>query len=100
MSTKIIIAIAIIVATVGWLAYTGVGANKDYYVTIGEMRKMGDKAYTRHLRVGGFVVPGSIRRNGPRVNFQLTEQTADNAIPEGKPPAPNSIIGETSAGDN
>ncbi len=80
--TKIILATVVILATVAWLAFTGNSDNKDYYVTLGQMRQMGDKVYTRHLRIGGFVVPGSIRRDGPHVSFQLTEQTADNKFPE------------------
>jgi cytochrome c-type biogenesis protein CcmE len=89
---KIIIAAVVIIAAVSWLAFTGIRDNKSYYVTIGEMRQMGDKAYTRHLRVGGFVAPGSIRRNGPNVTFQLTEQTANNAVPGCETAGPNCVI--------
>jgi cytochrome c-type biogenesis protein CcmE len=89
---KSIIAAVVIIAAVGWLAFTGIRDNKSYYVTIGEMRSMGDKAYTRHLRVGGFVAPGSIHRNGPNVTFQLTEQTANNAVPGCETAGPNCVI--------
>src|SRR2546423_15325613 len=54
------IAIAIIVLCLGYLAYTGVQESKSYYVTINELNKMGDNAYTKRLRVGGNVQPGSI----------------------------------------
>jgi cytochrome c-type biogenesis protein CcmE len=89
---KIVIATVVIIAAVAWLAFTGIRDNKSYYVTIGEMRQMGDKAYTRHLRVGGFVAPGSIHRNGPNVTFQLTEQTANNAVPGCETAGPNCVI--------
>ena len=36
-NVKICIAVAIIVGTIGWLAFTGYGANKSYYVTIAEL---------------------------------------------------------------
>jgi cytochrome c-type biogenesis protein CcmE len=72
--TKIIIATVIILATITWLAVSGVNGNKEYYVTISEMNAMGSKAYTRHLRVAGNVVPGSIHRVGPGANFELIEQ--------------------------
>jgi len=91
-STKITIATVIILATVAWLAYTGTRDNRDYYVTIGEMHKMGNQAYAKHLRVGGFVVPGSIHRAGPHATFQLTEQTADNQFPECNKGGPDCII--------
>ncbi len=69
-----IVAAVVILATVGWLALTGVRDNKSYYVTIGELHAMGPKAYTRHLRVAGNVAPGSIHRVGTSANFALLEQ--------------------------
>lgn len=73
-SLKIIIATAVILATIGYLAITGVQSNKSYYVTISELQGMGSKAYTRHLRVAGNVAPGSIHRNGAGAKFVLLEQ--------------------------
>jgi cytochrome c-type biogenesis protein CcmE len=70
---RIGIAVAVIVGTIGWLAYSGYGANKSYYVTIAELGGMGDKAYQNQLRVEGFVQPGSIEHNGPHVDFVLNE---------------------------
>ncbi|MGA7339429.1 MAG: cytochrome c maturation protein CcmE [Terracidiphilus sp.] len=70
---RIGIAAAIIVGTIGWLAFTGYGANKSYYVTIAELGGMGDKAYHSQLRVEGFVQPGSIEQNGTHVDFVLNE---------------------------
>jgi cytochrome c-type biogenesis protein CcmE len=70
---KIGIAVAIIVGTIGWLAFTGYGANKSYYVTIAELGGMGDKAFHTNLRVEGFVQPGSIEQNGTHVTFVLNE---------------------------
>jgi cytochrome c-type biogenesis protein CcmE len=72
-SVRIGIATAVILGTVAWLAFTGYGANKSYYVTIAELGGMGDKAYQNQLRVEGFVVPGSIEQNGTHVNFVLNE---------------------------
>ncbi len=72
-AVRIGIAAAIILGTIGWLAWSGYGANKSYYVTIAELGGMGDKAYHSQLRVEGFVRPGSIEHNGPHVNFVLNE---------------------------
>ena len=69
-------AIAVIVLSLGYLAYTGVEESKSYYVTIAELRKdaaQGDKVYNKRLRVAGNVVPGSIKRQGSRVEFSLKE---------------------------
>ncbi len=72
-SMRIGIAVAVILGTIGWLAFTSYGANKSYYVTVAELGKMGDKAFTRNLRVEGFVEPGSIEQDGPHVTFVLNE---------------------------
>ena len=71
---KIVIASLVIVATVVYLAVTAQQDNKQYYVTISELQSMGNKAYTRHLRVAGNVAPGSIHRVGAGANFELLEQ--------------------------
>ena len=72
-SVRIGIAVAIIVGTIVWLAWSGYGASKSCYVTIAELGGMGDKAYHSHLRVEGFVVPGSIEEDGTHVTFVLNE---------------------------
>jgi cytochrome c-type biogenesis protein CcmE len=71
---KIIAAAVLVLATVGWLAYTGVRDTKSYYCTISELNAMGKKAYTRNLRVAGNVQPGSIQRAGTNARFVLLEQ--------------------------
>jgi cytochrome c-type biogenesis protein CcmE len=67
------IAIAIILLTLSYLAYTGVQESKSYYVTIPELRAQGDAALTKRLRVAGNVEPGSIKRQGTTVEFTLLE---------------------------
>lgn len=66
-------AVAVIVLSLGYLAYTGVQESKSYYVTIKEMHALGDGAYTKHLRVAGFVQPGSIKQSGTHADFTLVE---------------------------
>lgn len=70
---RIGIAAAIILCTIGWLAYSGYGAGKSYYVTIPQLSTMGAKAYKSQLRVEGFVKPGSIVQDGPNVTFVLNQ---------------------------
>src|SRR5580698_3190878 len=67
-------ATAVIVLLLGYLAYTGVQDSKSYYVTIKELHKMGDSAYSKRLRVAGNVLPGSIKRQGTHLQFVLKEQ--------------------------
>jgi cytochrome c-type biogenesis protein CcmE len=81
-------AIVIIVLALGYVAYTGVQENKSYYVTIGELEKMGDSAYSKHLRVSGFVQPGSIKQSGTHAEFILSEngQTLPVSYKGSEPP--------------
>lgn len=72
-------AMAVILLTLSYLAYTGVEESKSYYVTISELRGMGDKAHSKRLRVAGTVVPGSIKRQGTTVEFVLQEE--GNTLP-------------------
>jgi len=67
-------AVIVILLLLGYLAYTGVQDSKSYYVTIKELRTMGDGAYSKRLRVAGNVQPGSIKRTGTHVQFVLVEQ--------------------------
>src|SRR5947199_10340734 len=85
-------AMVAILLALGYLAYTGVQESKSYYVTIKELRGMGDGAYTNRLRVAGNVQPGSIRRSGPTVNFGLVEthQTL-NVVYNGAEPPPDTF---------
>src|SRR5271165_1836535 len=66
--------IAVILVSLGYLAYTGVQDSKSYYVTIKELNGMGDSAYSKRLRVAGNVAPGSIKRQGTHLEFQLEEE--------------------------
>jgi cytochrome c-type biogenesis protein CcmE len=96
--TKIIIAAIIILLTVGYLALTGNSDNKQYYVTIGELQGMGNKAYTRHLRVAGNVAPGSIHRVGTYVDFSLLEQGRKlNVSYKGTEPPPDTFKDDSQA---
>ena len=78
-SIRIGIAVAVIVGTIAWLAFTGYNSDKSYYVTIAELGGMGNKAYHSRLRVEGFVKPGSIQENGPNVDFVLDEYESHTA---------------------
>jgi cytochrome c-type biogenesis protein CcmE len=95
---KIIIATLIILSTVGYLAFTGGRDNKSYYVTIGELQGMGDKAYVRHLRVAGNVAPGSIHRVGTNATFDLLEQGRKlTVVYQGSEPPPDTFKDDAQA---
>jgi cytochrome c-type biogenesis protein CcmE len=86
------IAIAAILVTLGYLAYTGVEESKSYYVTIKELRNMGNSAYAKRLRVAGNVQPGSIQRSGTHMNFVLVENDQLlNVVYNGTEPPPDTF---------
>ena len=72
------LATAVIVVSLGYLAYTGVEQSKSYYVTIKELQTMNGR-HEKRLRVAGSVVPGSIKRQGTRVEFMLKEKDPASA---------------------
>ncbi|MES2392325.1 MAG: cytochrome c maturation protein CcmE [Acidobacteriota bacterium] len=95
---KFIIASAIILGTVSWLAISGANDTKQYYVTIAELQGMGNKAYKLNLRVAGNVQPGSIHRNGPNADFVLTEQGRTVKVHyEGTEPPPDTFKDDAQA---
>ena len=95
---NIIIASVIILAVVGWLAVSAAKDNKSYYVTISELQGMGNKAYSRHLRVAGNVAPGSIKRVGTTANFTLLEQGKTlNVAYQGSEPPPDTFKDDAQA---
>jgi cytochrome c-type biogenesis protein CcmE len=95
---KFIIATLIIVATVAYLSFTGGRDNKSYYVTIGELQGMGNKAYVRHLRVAGNVAPGSIHRVGTNASFDLLEQGRKlSVVYQGSEPPPDTFKDDAQA---
>ena len=95
---KILAAAVVILATVSWLAYTGVRDTKSYYVTISELNALGNKAYSRNLRVAGNVAPGSIQRVGPNAHFILLEQgRALRVNYEGSEPPPDTFKDDAQA---
>jgi len=73
-------ATAVILLLLGYLAYTGVQDSKSYYVTIKELHKMGDGAYSKRLRVAGNVQTGSIHRTGTHVQFVLVEEDQNLSV--------------------
>lgn len=64
--------IIVIIATVSWLAYSGIQESKTYYVTVSELYQ-DSSLQSRRLRVAGDVTTGSIVRTDGRVNFNIEQ---------------------------
>jgi cytochrome c-type biogenesis protein CcmE len=90
--------IVLILGTLGYLAATGIQQSKSYYVTVTELRGMGNDAYVKRLRVAGIVVAGSIQRHGTGADFVLDEQGKQLKVEyKGSEPPPDTFKDESQA---
>ncbi|MGH9465726.1 MAG: cytochrome c maturation protein CcmE [Terriglobales bacterium] len=101
---KFSILIAIMLAALGWLAVTAVQGSKAYFVTVTELERMSPaQAHTRHLRVSGDVVAGSIHKNVLQAGvmettFQITQ--GGHVLPVayvGTDPLPDTFVNNAQA---
>jgi cytochrome c-type biogenesis protein CcmE len=89
---KFAILMAIIVGSLGFLAYTGIQGSTTYYKTITELRQMGNSAQTRHVRVGGDVQTNSIVHQAGMVKFNLIQDKQILTVAyEGRDPLPDTF---------
>ena len=69
-------AIAIALGAFAVIAYSGISKNLVYYWTPSDVKANGDKAYGANIRLGGMVVPGSIKKlGGSAVEFDVKDAT-------------------------
>ncbi|HMF91120.1 MAG TPA: cytochrome c maturation protein CcmE [Candidatus Angelobacter sp.] len=64
---------AVILIGLAFAAWTGVNEGRSYYYTIPQLHGMDESMYSKHIRVGGTVEPGSIHQAGTNVDFVLVE---------------------------
>lgn len=96
---KFTILIGLILATLGWLAFTGIRDSKAYFVTVTELDAMpAARAHAISLRVSGDVVPGSIRRGLKQTDFKIAQggkMLAVNYV--GTDPLPDTFVDNAQA---
>lgn len=79
----------VILAGFGYLLYGGIGGNLVYFFTPSELLARGGELYDSPARLGGQVVPGSIRWDADALDlrFRLTDgQETVSVHSEGAPP--------------
>jgi cytochrome c-type biogenesis protein CcmE len=69
---KFILGGAIIIAALAWLGFVGFQESKAYYITVDEYGAMKEDLDGKTLRLAGDVVPGSISRRGPQMEFAIS----------------------------
>jgi cytochrome c-type biogenesis protein CcmE len=68
-----VVAIAVIAGSLAWVATRGLGGNLVYYRTPTEVLEAGDGLVGDRIRLGGQVVPGTVRRSSGNVTFLVTD---------------------------
>ena len=71
---KFAVGVALILSTLGYLAWSGVSESKTYYHTISELDALHGVTLRQRMRVSGNVKAGSIQHLPGRIDFVLEEQ--------------------------
>jgi cytochrome c-type biogenesis protein CcmE len=92
------IGVAVILVSMGVLAWLGYGESKTYYHTIAELPALQGAARAHRLRVGGTVEPGSIHRSAGRVDFVLLGEGKSLPVSYvGSDPLPDTFVDKSQA---
>ena len=75
----VLLAVAVVAAAIGWLAFSGIGNALVYYRTPTELTSLGEQAIGRVIRLGGLVLPDSLACADGGVDFIVTD--GDTEIP-------------------
>jgi len=90
--TKFLIASAVVLFTVGWLAFTGFEESKAYYRTVEEVHELGPDGADQRLKVGGDVEQGSIQWNDDGLHFRLAQDAhVLRVVYRGEDPVPDTF---------
>ena len=92
---KFLIGSVAIVLGLIYLGYAGFKQSMSYDQSVSEMLASKDAAFGRHIQLKGDVVPGTIKRDGRIVTFDVTDATDKQKIVtiryEGKDPLPDTF---------
>ena len=95
---KFLLGSLLILCVLAWMGVSGYQESKTYYVTLPEMRALGEEAFTMRLRVAGNVLPGSVRRQEGRVLFTLYQENDHLAVAYvGREPLPDTLVDNAEA---
>ena len=72
--TRVLVALGLIVGSLGWVAWKGLSGNLVYFKTPTEILHSGTVG--ERVRLGGLVEPGSVTRTGHTVEFVVTDETS------------------------
>lgn len=76
----IVLGIGVILATVAYLAFSGISSALVYYLTPTELLARGEAAIGQSVRLGGLVKEGSVRGPATDLTFVLTDGTHEVTV--------------------
>jgi len=77
---RVVIVLAVVASTLVWVATKSLSGNLIYYKTPTEVLHAGTTIVGERVRVGGYVVPGSVRASGAIVRFVVTDGTTQLSV--------------------
>ena len=78
--TRVVIALAVIAGSLGWVAAKGLSGSLIYYQTPTELLRKGDSAVGQQVRLGGYVLPGSVEHRGGHLLFVISDGTTRMSV--------------------
>jgi len=84
----LIVTILIILGGFGYLMWGGLDNNLVYFLTPGELLAKGDSVYGKPVRLGGMVVPGTVKWDAGQIDlrFQMKDSKGQVAVHSSKAP--------------
>ena len=79
-SIGLIITGLIVLGGFGYLIYGGLGNNLVYFLTPGELLAKGDSVYDKPVRLGGQVVPGTVKWNAQQLDLQFVMRDSKGTV--------------------
>lgn len=67
--------LAVVVLALAWVAIRGLTGNFVYYLTPTDIVAHHKAQHGQRIRLGGYVVPGSVHRTGAVLTFTVTDRT-------------------------
>lgn len=71
-SLGLILTLVVVLGGFGYLIYGGLDDNLVYFLTPSELMAKGDSAHGKPVRLGGMVVPGSVKWDAQNIDLRFT----------------------------
>ena len=79
-SFKVAAALAVIAIGLGWVAFKGLRSSLVYYQTPTDIVAKGHQAVGERMRLGGYVLPGSVKRDGQTLRFVVSDGSSSMTV--------------------